>query len=90
MLHTPALAKAVAIVVRSVVSATAIAHPTIVFGLRYGASRPLIDAIKVFDILNGLGAKPSMPMPPFCVAWRDCQMLVANISEADLIAAVAV
>ena len=56
VLHTPALARAVAIVVRSVVSATGIAHPTIVFGLRYGASNPLIDAIKVFDILKGLGA----------------------------------
>ena len=56
VLHTPALARAVAIVVRNVVSATAIAHPTIAPGLRYGASNPLIDAIKVFDILKGLGA----------------------------------
>jgi hypothetical protein len=37
--HTPALAKAVAIVVRNVVSATGgIFHPTIAPGLRYGAS----------------------------------------------------
>ena len=55
VLQTPALARAVAIVVRSVVNATVMTHPTIVFGLRYGASKPLIDAIKVFDILNGLG-----------------------------------
>lgn len=68
VLHTPALARAVAIVVRSVVSATGIAHPTIALGFRYGASNPLIDAINVFDILKGLGAKPSMPMPPFWVA----------------------
>ena len=54
--HTPALARAAAIVVRSVVSAAAIAHPTIALGLRYGASNPLIDAIKVLDILKGLGA----------------------------------
>ena len=65
VLHTPALARAVAIVVRSVVSATGIAHPTIALGFRYGASNPLIDAINVLDILKGLGAKPSMPMPPF-------------------------
>jgi len=56
VLHTPAFARAVAIVVRNVVNAVGIAHPTIVFGLRYGASNPLIDAIKVFDILKGLGA----------------------------------
>lgn len=58
------------------------------FGLRYGASNPLIDAINVFDILKGLGANPSMPTPPFCVDWRDCQMFVAKIIEADLIAGV--
>ncbi len=56
MLHTPALARAVAIVVRSVVSATGIAHPTIALGFRYGASNPLIDAISVFDILKFEGA----------------------------------
>ena len=55
VLHTPALANAVAMVERSVVSATVvIAHPTIAPGLRYGASKPRIDAINVFDILNGL------------------------------------
>lgn len=55
VLHTPALAKAVASVVLRVVTATAIqTHPTIAAGLRYGASNPLIDAIKVFDILNVL------------------------------------
>ena len=42
---------------RNVVSATGgIFHPTIAPGLRYGASKPRIDAINVFDILNGLGA----------------------------------
>ena len=89
VLHTPALANAVAIVVRSVVSATVgIDYPTIVFGERYGASNPLMEAIKVFDILNGLIWYPSTPIPPFCTDCRDCQMFVAKISEADLIAAV--
>ena len=54
--HTPALARAVAIVVRNVVNATVMAHPTIEPGFRYGANNPLIDAMSVFDILNGLGA----------------------------------
>ena len=45
-------------------------------------------AIKVFDILNGLGAYPSIPIDPFCVACRDCQIFVASINEADLMAAV--
>jgi hypothetical protein len=40
-------------------------HPTIAPGLRYGASNPLMDAINVFDILKGLGAYPSTPIPPF-------------------------
>ena len=88
--HTPALAKAAAIVVRSVVSATGgIFHPTIAPGLRYGASNPRIEAINVFDILNGLGAYPSTPIPPFCVACRDCQMFVAKIIDAERIAGVA-
>ena len=87
--HTPALAKAVAIVVRSVVSATGgIFHPTIPAGDKYGAKRPLMDAINVFDILNGLGAYPSTPIPPFCVACRDCQMFVAKIIAAERIAGV--
>ena len=88
MLHTPALARAVAIVVRRVVSAAGIAHPTIAPGLRYGARSPRMLAIKVLDILNGLGAYPSIPMPPYCVACRDCQMLVANMIDALRIAAV--
>ena len=87
--HTPALAKAAAIVVRSVVSATGgIFHPTIPAGDKYGANNPLMDAINVFDILNGLRAYPSTPIPPFCVACLDCQMFVAKIIAADLIAAV--
>ena len=57
MLHTPALVKAVATVERSVVRGTVIiAHPTIAPGLRYGASKPRIDAISVLDILKFEGA----------------------------------
>ena len=54
VLHTPALARAAAIVVRNVVTAVVgIDHPIIAAGDRYGASNPRIDAINVFDILNG-------------------------------------
>ena len=70
MFQTPALVKAVASVERRVVSAVAI-YPTIEFGLMYGAIRPRIDAIKVLDILNGLGLNPSTDMPPSCVVCLD-------------------
>lgn len=47
-----------------------------------------MDAIKVFDILNGDGVYPSTLMPPFCVVWRDCQIETAKIIAACLTAGV--
>ena len=70
MFQTPALVRAVASVERRVVSAVVI-YPTIEFGLMYGAIRPRIDAIKVLDILNGLGLNPSTLMPPSWVVCLD-------------------
>ena len=82
MFQTPALVKAVASVERRVVSAVAI-YPTIELGVMYGAISPRIDAIKVLDILNGLGLNPSTLMPPSWVVCLDWKMLVAKIIAAS-------
>lgn len=69
VLHTPALARAAAMVERNVVNATGgIDHPIIAVGDKYGANNPRTEAMRVFDILNGDAPYPSTPMPPFCTA----------------------